>query len=271
MSETQSTQDLAEIVGSNLPYLRRFARALTGNQDSGDNYAATTIEAIITDHSVFDHDASPKVALFKVFNSIWSTSGARVETPDSDVTSFEKTAQKRLASLTPNAREALLLKSLEGFPASDISEIMGISPDEAAELIRIGTNEIASEVKGRVLIIEDEPIIAMDIQHIVTDLGHTVVGIARTASDAVAKAAETNPDLVLADIQLADGSSGIDAVHEILGQQADKPVIFITAYPERLLTGERPEPTFLITKPFSDEQVQAAVGQALFFGSTARS
>jgi hypothetical protein len=43
------------------------------------------------------------------------------------------------------------------------------------------------------------------------------------------------------------------------------PVIFITAYPERLLTGERPEPAFLITKPFQPETVKAAIGQALFF------
>mgnify|MGYP000411422531 CR=1 FL=1 len=79
--------------------------------------------------------------------------------------------------------------------------------------------------------------------------------------DAVARKA---PGLVLADIQLADGSSGIDAVKDILGHY-DIPVIFITAFPERLLTGERPEPTFLITKPFQPETVKAAIGQALFF------
>ena len=76
--------------------------------------------------------------------------------------------------------------------------------------------------------------------------------------------ARHRPGLVLADIQLADGSSGIDAVKDILGR-FDVPVIFITAFPERLLTGERPEPTFLITKPFQPETVKAAIGQALFF------
>jgi hypothetical protein len=53
-------------------------------------------------------------------------------------------------------------------------------------------------------------------------------------------------------------------VKDIL-QRYDVPVIFITAFPERLLTGERPEPTFLITKPFQPETVKAAIGQALFF------
>jgi CheY-like chemotaxis protein len=71
---------------------------------------------------------------------------------------------------------------------------------------------------------------------------------------------------VLADIQLADGSSGIDAVKDILAR-LDVPVIFITAFPERLLTGERPEPTFLITKPFQRSTVKAAISQALFFNA----
>lgn len=79
--------------------------------------------------------------------------------------------------------------------------------------------------------------------------------------------AERRPGLVLADIQLADGSSGLDAVDDILGL-GDVPVIFITAYPERLLTGNRPEPTYLVTKPFQEATVRAAISQALFFKSS---
>ena len=75
---------------------------------------------------------------------------------------------------------------------------------------------------------------------------------------------ETARDLVLADIQLADGSSGLDAVNEIL-RSVSLPVIFVTAFPQRLLTGTRPEPTFLITKPFQAENVKAVISQALFF------
>ena len=74
---------------------------------------------------------------------------------------------------------------------------------------------------------------------------------------------------MLADIQLADGSSGIDAVKDIL-EQISVPVIFITAFPERLLTGERPEPTFLITKPFQPNAIRAAISQALFFSTEAQ-
>jgi CheY-like chemotaxis protein len=79
---------------------------------------------------------------------------------------------------------------------------------------------------------------------------------------------EEKPDLILADIQLADNSSGIDAVADLLEELGDVPVIFITAYPERLLTGDRPEPTYLVTKPFQEQTVRAAISQALFFGSS---
>ena len=66
------------------------------------------------------------------------------------------------------------------------------------------------------LIIEDEPLIAMDIEQMVESLGHRVVGTARTHTEATALFGKTHPRMVLADIQLADGSSGIDAVNEIL-------------------------------------------------------
>ncbi|MES2860336.1 MAG: response regulator, partial [Pseudomonadota bacterium] len=118
-----------------------------------------------------------------------------------------------------------------------------------------------------VLIIEDEAIISADIESLVRELGHNVTATATTHDEAVDAVARHRPGLVLADIQLADGSSGIDAVKDIL-KRFDVPVIFITAFPERLLTGERPEPTFLITKPFQPETVKAAISQALFFHPT---
>ena len=108
----------------------------------------------------------------------------------------------------------------------------------------------------------------MDLESVVADMGHRVTGIARTRDEAVTLAKAEKPDLILSDIQLADNSSGIDAVHDILAHYGDLPVIFITAFPERLLTGERPEPAFLISKPYSEAQVRSAVSQAMFFSST---
>jgi CheY-like chemotaxis protein len=119
------------------------------------------------------------------------------------------------------------------------------------------------------MIIEDEPLIAIDIEQMVEGLGHRVTGIARTRDEAIALFRAAKPSMVLADIQLADGSSGIDAVNEIL-KTSPIPVIFITAFPERLLTGERPEPTFLVTKPFNPEMVKALISQALFFNESTK-
>jgi CheY-like chemotaxis protein len=118
------------------------------------------------------------------------------------------------------------------------------------------------------MIIEDEPLIAMDIEDMVETLGHRVTGVARTHSEALELYKRTKPKMVLADIQLADGSSGIDAVNDILKDEA-LPVIFITAFPERLLTGEKPEPAFLVTKPFNPDMVKALISQALFFNAAA--
>ena len=137
-------------------------------------------------------------------------------------------------------------------------------PVYVRELIARAQSDIENELATDVLIIEDEPVIAADIEALVLDLGHRVTAVATTRSEAVAAFRQNRPGLVLADIQLADGSSGIDAVNDIL-RGASVPVIFITAFPERLLTGEKPEPAFLITKPFQPETVKAAIGQALFF------
>lgn len=256
--------ELAPVVEQHLPYLRRYARALTGSQKDGDRFSLLTLQSILADRTLFDSDLAPKTALFRVFHTIWDP--LEVAAAD-DSNSLEAKAREKLSKLTPRTREALLLKMLEAFPVAEIGEILDISTEEAEELVTIGTDEMRSEISSRVMIIEDEPIIAMDIEAIVTGMGHSVVGIARTETEATKMSAQTDYDLLLADIQLADGSSGIDAVKTILGEKAALPVIFITAFPDRLLTGERPEPTYLITKPFDEEQVRSSTSQALFFAS----
>lgn len=248
-----------------LPYLRRYARALTGSQMTGDRYAAATLEALLADRSVFEQGYSDKVALFRAFHLIWSSAGAPVEVEDVGIA---KRAQSHLARLTNNTREALLLRTVEEFSIEEIGQVMDIDPSEVQHLIGVARREMEDSVKGRVMVIEDEAIIAMDLQDIVAEMGHAITGVARTASGAVRLAEKEKPDLILSDIQLADGSSGIDAVNEILRAAADIPVIFITAFPERLLTGERPEPAFVITKPYSEDQVRSAISQAMFFAST---
>jgi CheY-like chemotaxis protein/DNA-directed RNA polymerase specialized sigma24 family protein len=265
MSQNTESTFLAVTVAKLLPYLRRYARALTGSQTSGDTYAAATLEALLTDRSVFEQGFSNKVALFRTFHLIWTSAGAPVS--DSEM-GLAARAQHHLQTLTANTREALLLHTIEEFCTIEIAQIMGTDSAEVDRLINIARKEMEDSVTGRILVIEDEAIIAMDLQDIVADMGHAVTGVARTRDNAVRLAGHERPDLILSDIQLADGSSGIDAVNDILQAASDVPVIFITAFPERLLTGERPEPAFVITKPYSEQQVRSAVSQAMFFAST---
>jgi DNA-directed RNA polymerase specialized sigma24 family protein len=264
MSKT-AAPDLSALIAAELPYLRRYARALTGSQSSGDAYAIATLEAILEEPAMFETGTAPRVALFTVFHTIWESSGAPVSDGE---TGLAQAAQKHLAKLTPNTREALLLSTIEDFSPEDVAAIMRTDVDEVRHLINRARNEMEDSVSGRVMIIEDEAIIALDLQTIVADMGHAITGVARTRDAAVALAGIEKPDLILADIQLADKSSGIDAVNEILKARGDIPVIFITAFPERLLTGERPEPAFLISKPYREDQVRSAISQAMFFAST---
>jgi DNA-directed RNA polymerase specialized sigma24 family protein/CheY-like chemotaxis protein len=253
---------LSTAIAPHIPYLRRYARALTGSQPGGDSYVRATLEAILAKPEAFESDMPARIALYRVFHAIWATtSGA--DRP-SDEGREASSPDERLQALSPSNREALLLSSLEGFSRAETARILNKSEAAVDAQIVKTQKEIELQLASRVLIIEDESIIALDLESIVKDLGHEVVGIAATRDDAVRKALTHKPGLVLADVRLADGSSGIDAVTDIL-RSFDVPVIFITAYPERLLTGERPEPTYLITKPFLTETVMAAVGQALFF------
>ncbi|MBZ6378314.1 response regulator [Pacificimonas flava] len=260
---------LATEIAPHLPYLRRYARALTGSQTAGDAYVRAALEAIVEEPESFPKDVDARMGLYRVFHAIWQSASVDVPAPDPETSSeFEKIAHERLASITPLSRQALLLTAMEGFSNEDAGYLIQKDAGEVTSLVKEALSEIEKQTTTSVLIIEDEPIIAMDIESIVTDLGHEVTSIAVTRDEAVAAAEEQKPGLILADIQLADDSSGIDAVKDILEKFA-VPVIFITAFPERLLTGERPEPTFLITKPFQRSTVKAAIAQALFFKSTA--
>jgi CheY-like chemotaxis protein len=246
-----------------LPYVRRYARALTGDQTTGDHYVRVALEALAAGERVLEANLTPRVALYHVFHAIWCSTGAQLESPAEDDSAADDTT-RRLMRIAPRSRQAFLLTALEGFTPSEAAQILDADFAEVEQLIAEAQAEIDAELATDVLIIEDEPVIAADIEALVRELGHTVVDIAATRTEAVDAVTRKTPGLVLADIQLADGSSGIDAVKDILARY-DVPVIFITAFPERLLTGERPEPTFLITKPFQPETVKAAIGQALFF------
>lgn len=257
--ELKGSMPLAAQITPHLPYLRRFARALTGSQVVGDGWVEAALKEVIGDPSRFPANLSPKVGIFRVFAELWNGTRDR----NRDVSGIGS-ADRALHRLTPLPRQAFLLASVEGFSHGEVASILDVPEEQIADLLMAANQEIALQMSTDVLVIEDEPLIAFDLEHIVQELGHRLVGVARTFDEATDLAAAKRPGLILADIQLADGSSGIDAVNSIL-RTVSVPVIFITAFPILLLTGKGPEPTFLIAKPFEPAAVKAAVSQALFF------
>ncbi len=224
---------------------------------------AALLEALIADPTQFDPGPNIRVAIYRSFCQLWESISLNL-LKSSGGHAWEEATQRQLAHVNPKAREAFLLVAVEGFTVAETALILDSSPSKTKKLLDEASVTILHQVATDVMIIEDEPIIAMDLEALLESLGHKVIGIARTEKEAIRLAAAKRPGLVLADIQLADGSSGLDAVKNILAE-ISVPVIFITAFPERLLTGDNPEPTFLITKPFMPEMVKAVVSQALFF------
>jgi CheY-like chemotaxis protein/DNA-directed RNA polymerase specialized sigma24 family protein len=245
-----------------IPFLRRFARALSGSQKSGDAYVVVALETIIAEPAVLEQQRGLRAGLYRVFLKVWRATPIN-GLPDQGG-GDEGAAGRNLAAVEVEPRIAFLLSALENFDTPEIAQTLDCSEAEAQALIDRAAAEIVEQIRTDVLIIEDEPLIALDLQHLVEQSGHRVSGVARTHDDALAAALSSPPGLILADIQLADGSSGLSAVADIL-KTFDVPVIFITAYPERFLTGKAPEPAFLISKPFNPESVKATIAQALFF------
>lgn len=244
--------------------LRRFARALTGSQTLGDEFAAAALEAV---HAGGEPGgpADLRLRLFRACCTAWSAAGSPSGQPDSRLSAR---AQGAMAGLDPNARAALLLHAFEGLGFDEVGAVLGTGAAEAQAAVHAARIDVASATRGKVLVIEDETFIAMDLASIVSDMGHRIIGVATTPQAAVELAEREQPDLILADIRLDWDTSGVDAVREILGRFDAVPVIFVTAYPDLLLAGRVPEPVFVIRKPYMEDQVQSAVSQAMFFAST---
>jgi CheY-like chemotaxis protein len=253
-----------ESLVGNVPFLRRFARALTGSQELGDACVIKALEKILEGNA---SGIPARIALYRfVLAEVNAIERGPPVAPDRDVAPVNR----NLAALTPMGRQAFMLVAMEEFSLADAAQILEMNVADVTLLLEDANQDISAQIATDVVIIEDEPLIAMDLENLVHSLGHRVVRIARTERQAVAAVKELRPGLVLADIQLADGSSGLDAVNEFL-QIVNVPVIFVTAFPETLLTGTKPEPTFLVTKPFKEDALKAVISQALFFDVQSRS
>lgn len=238
-------------VRSDLPLLRRFGRALTGDQRLADTAALQLVEELLEPGSEGLRSRLLRPQLYRRLREILGA--------------YLGVNKQRVGFIgnTPLMRQAHLLTMIEGFSRLDTATILAITPAQVETLLAEAGHTIGKQGAARLLIIEDEPLISMQLEQLVKELGHCVIGTATTLQQAVALAASSGANLILSDVQLADGSSGIDAVNH-MRCTTDAGVIFITAYPDRLQTGERPEPNFLVTKPFDPDAVKATISQALF-------
>jgi CheY-like chemotaxis protein len=249
-----------------LPYLRRYARALTGAQSTGDEYVRLCLESILAEPARIKNAADLRVELFAVFHDAWDIVDSAI--PDAEGGVDQTGIKRQLAALPSIERQVLLLIALERFSTAETARILDLDEADVIRKLDMARQELRRQATTKVLIIEDEPVIAMDVAGIVESLGHEVIGVAGRQAEAVELARKHQPGLVLADVQLQDGDSGIVTVQEIM-QSMEAPVIFVTGFPERLLTGDRVEPAFIVTKPFDPETLKVAIVQALSFATPA--
>jgi CheY-like chemotaxis protein len=233
-----------------VPYARRYARALAGSQARGDALVADSLRAVLAAGTEAP-GGGPRVALYR---HVTARFDAQVPSPlDAG------------GELSLRQRQLLLLTALEELGLEHAADIVGLAPDAAAALLEDARDRLRAAAATDVLIIEDEPIIAMDIEELVQRCGHRIAGVAASEAEAIEIAERTRPGLILADINLGAGGDGSAAVARILRRHR-APVIFVTAYPERLLTGEAVEPAFVITKPFDPLTLAIATYQAVTGG-----
>lgn len=234
---------IADRVEQLVPYLLRYARASLGDTSSGDSCVERVLEHVLSAslEPNFEPDFYDRERLFKLLDR-----------------------EIEIVAPAPNARarRALLLIAVEGFKDAAAGRILGVSLEDLAQLVETAERDFAESTATRMLIIEDEPLIAAQLKRLTNGLGHNVIGIASTASAAVKLNSEHQPDIILCDIMLADGSLGTDAIQE-MALPDSVPVVFITAYPEKYLATLNEGPSYLITKPFSQDYLKAVIGHAL--------
>jgi CheY-like chemotaxis protein/DNA-directed RNA polymerase specialized sigma24 family protein len=260
---TTSTKDLSQHLLATLPYLRRYARALTGSQAQGDEWVRLCVEVLLQQPELLHAEPTTKAGIFQLFHRLQRPFSALDRSAGTGDPSLPANRlEVELLAIPDMQRSVLLLNMLEDFSIDEAGYILGITTQDASQALHDAREGLWRRASVRVLIIEDEAVIALDVAQIVRSAGHQVVGIAASEHTAIELATKHAPDLVIADIQLKHGDDGRAAVREIL-KSMSVPVIFVTGFPERLLTGEGVEPAFVITKPFAADQLKMAIAQAL--------
>ena len=253
-----------EIVLPPVPHLRRHARLLSGSKDVGDEYVRIALELIVAEPERLE-GGDPRVLLFRAFHAVWSALNEGDRGRSADAVTLTDRLDQGLAALAPIERRVLLLAVVEEMSLEQVAQVLDLNVETVRRHLAEARGNLRQEVALPVLIIEDEPMIAIELKQIVREMGLAVWGTVARQEEALsaADAAGEEPlGLVLADIQLQDSGSGIGAAQQIL-ERYNVPIVFVTGFPERLLTGSGLEPAFVVVKPFHAESLKVTIAQAL--------
>src|SRR5450631_3734672 len=105
-------------IASELPYLRRFARGLSGSQQSGDASVVAMLHAIAADPALISTDLKPKLATFRTYLKLWNSARLNHEMERTSITAETAASDCKLAAIRPRERQAYLLMAVEEFSAA---------------------------------------------------------------------------------------------------------------------------------------------------------
>lgn len=255
-------QQTASRLIAKLPPLRRYARSLTGSTEKGDEILVRMIEAAMIAPDRFGLNTETRVPLYALLNLLFDEERENGGQPVASPYPIERA----LAGLAEEERRVYLLSVLERLPVPDVAAVLAMPPQHVVLGLERARERLRQSLTQRVLVVEDNPVLAMELEGVVSSLGHEVCGTAANPRVALALAAQKPPTLALLDVRLGEGGDGIDLARE-LRRRGVLRTIFITAFDQEL---ERRCATHLgqvIAKPYSTEAIRGAISRAVFMPS----
>lgn len=244
-----------------VPYLRRYASMLTGSRELGDQQLALCLELVVAEPERLRGD-DLLVELFQAFHVVSSA----IDSIDHQWASLTGGYRERLKSalgLLPLAqRRALLLVVVEDFTVEQAAQILGLKGDAVRQELSQARAALEQLIGHSVLIIEDEPLIARHLKDMMAGMGFSSSRLVSSMDMALDALQSEEPDLVLADLQLAGEGDGLQAARDIL-RKRQVPIVFVTGYPERLSTLDGEAPAFVVAKPFTKSRLASVVDEAM--------
>lgn len=256
-----------------LPFLRRYARALTGSTERGDDLVTRGVEVAVMAPSRFglDKGEGARLSLYALLHLLFDED--RVTAGQSDgphegqregrPVASPHPIERALATLPEPLRRLYLLITLEELSLTEAAQVLHLTAAEAAASLKEARERVRTALTQRVLVVEDNPILAMEIGELVADMGHVVCGTAGNEQEALELLEAENPTLALLDVRLADGGSGVEIARQLRRKRSLR-TIFVTAFDGDLEELGARHLGQIVRKPFTNEAIRAAISRAVF-------